>query len=118
MQEKTVFSPACMTLSGEFRAADGYPYGQIAWMLGTPRAARQVGWATQVPGRASVAAGDQIRRLHRGRRVCGASQSALLEAEGVPFLPTAVSTSPGLPVERRRIKTSGPPVIVGSPLFQ
>lgn len=62
-------------------------YGQIAWMLGTPRAARQVGWAMRncpddlpwqrvVKSDGSIAGGGyaELRR-------------ALLEAEGVPFLP-------------------------------
>ena len=62
-------------------------YGQIAWMLGAPRAARQVGWAMRrcpddlpwqrvVRADGSIAGGGyaDIRR-------------ALLEAEGVPFLP-------------------------------
>lgn len=62
-------------------------YGQIAWMLGAPRAARQVGWAMRrcpeglpwqrvVKADGSIAGGGyaDMRR-------------ALLEAEGVPFLP-------------------------------
>lgn len=62
-------------------------YGQIAWMLGAPRAARQVGWAMRncpddlpwqrvVKSDGSIAGGGyaELRR-------------ALLEAEGVPFLP-------------------------------
>lgn len=61
-------------------------YGQIAWMLGSPRAARQVGWAMRrcpdklpwqrvVMADGTVTSGEyaEIRR-------------ALLEAEGVPFL--------------------------------
>lgn len=62
-------------------------YGQIAWMLGQPHGARQVGWAMRrcpdelpwqrvVRSDGSIAGGDyaEVRR-------------ALLEAEGVPFLP-------------------------------
>lgn len=62
-------------------------YGQIARMLGRPRAAREVGWAMRrcpdaypwqrvVRSDGSIAGGEyaQIRR-------------ALLEAEGVAFLP-------------------------------
>ena len=62
-------------------------YGQIAALLGSPRAARQVGWAMRVcPDRfpwqrvvradGSIAGGDHA-----------AFRRALLEAEGVPFLP-------------------------------
>ena len=62
-------------------------YGQIAWMLGQTHGARQVGWAMRrcpdelpwqrvVRADGSIAGGDyaEVRR-------------ALLEAEGVPFLP-------------------------------
>lgn len=62
-------------------------YGQIAWLLGRPRAARQVGWAMRrcpddlpwqrvVKADGSIAGGGhaELRR-------------ALLKAEGVPFLP-------------------------------
>ena len=62
-------------------------YGQIAWILGCPRCARQVGWAMRacpddlpwqrvVKADGSIAGGGyaELRR-------------ALLEAEGVPFLP-------------------------------
>ena len=62
-------------------------YGQIAWALGAPRMARQVGWAMRtcpddlpwqrvVKADGSIAGGGyaDLRR-------------ALLEAEGVPFLP-------------------------------
>ena len=62
-------------------------YGQIAWMLGAPRAARQVGWAMRrcpddlpwqrvVKSDGSIAGGGHA-----------ALRRALLEAEGVPFLP-------------------------------
>ena len=62
-------------------------YGQLARMLGAPRAARQVGWAMRkcpdelpwqrvIKADGSIAGGGyaELRR-------------ALLEAEGVPFLP-------------------------------
>ena len=62
-------------------------YGQLARMLGAPRAARQVGWAMRrcpeelpwhrvVKADGSIAGGGQSK-LRR----------ALLEGEGVPFLP-------------------------------
>lgn len=62
-------------------------YGQIAWMLGQPKSARQVGWAMRrcpdglpwqrvVRNDGSIAGGSftELRRT-------------LLEAEGIPFLP-------------------------------
>ena len=62
-------------------------YGQIAWMLGAPRSARQVGWAMRrcpddlpwqrvVKSDGSIAGGGyaELRR-------------ALLEQEGISFLP-------------------------------
>lgn len=62
-------------------------YGQIAWRLGQPRAARQVGWAMrccpeQLPWQRVVkadgtVAGGMYADLRR----------AMLEAEGVQFLP-------------------------------
>ena len=62
-------------------------YGQIAWMLGSPRAARQVGWAMrccpdELPWQRVVKAdgeitGGEYAELRRAR----------LEAEGIPFLP-------------------------------
>lgn len=61
-------------------------YGQIAWMLGTPRAARQVGWAMRrcpdkLPWqRVVMADGTVTGGEHADIR------RALLEAEGVPFL--------------------------------
>lgn len=60
-------------------------YGQIAWMLGAPRAARQVGWAMrhcpdELPWQRVIradgsVAGGSLAALRR----------ALLEAEGVVF---------------------------------
>lgn len=61
-------------------------YGQIAWMLGLPRASRQVGWAMRrcpdalpwqrvVKADGSIAGGEYA-----------ALRKAMLEAEGVPFL--------------------------------
>lgn len=62
-------------------------YGQIAWMLGAPRAARQVGWAMRrcpddLPWQRVVKADGSIA----GGGYAEIRQ-ALLEAEGVPFLP-------------------------------
>lgn len=61
-------------------------YGQIAWMLGSPRAARQVGWAMrccpdELPWQRVVKADGEITggayaELRRARLV----------SEGVPFL--------------------------------
>ena len=62
-------------------------YGQIAWKLGAPRAARQVGWAMRhcpekLPWQRVVKADGTIAGgLHAEIR------KALLAAEGVPFLP-------------------------------
>ena len=62
-------------------------YGQLAWLLGEPRGARQVGWAMrrcpeELPWHRVVKADGSI---------AGGGQSelrrALLEGEGVPFLP-------------------------------
>lgn len=52
-------------------------YGQIAWALGAPRMARQVGWAMRrcpdaLPWQRVVRADGQ----HRGRRLRGAAASA------------------------------------------
>lgn len=61
-------------------------YGQIAWMLGEPRAARQVGWAMRrcpdaLPWQRVVKAdGTIVGGSHAELR------RVLLEEEGVPFL--------------------------------
>jgi len=61
-------------------------YGQIAWMLGRPRAARMVGWAMrQCPEhlpwqRVVMADGTVTGGVHADIR------KAVLEAEGVTFL--------------------------------
>lgn len=62
-------------------------YGQIAWMLGAPKAARQVGWAMhncpdELPWQRVVKADGEIT----GGEYAGLRR-ARLEAEGVPFLP-------------------------------
>lgn len=62
-------------------------YGQIAWMLGSPRAARQVGWAMrrcpdELPWQRVVKADGSI-----AGGGYAALRRALLEREGVPFLP-------------------------------
>lgn len=62
-------------------------YGQIAWMVGAPRSARQVGWAMRrcpdelpwqrvVKADGTLAGGDYLPM-----------RRAMLEAENVPFLP-------------------------------
>ncbi len=62
-------------------------YGQIAWMLGSPRAARQVGWAMRrcpedIPWQ---------RVIKEDGSVTGGAyadmRKAMLKAEGIPFLP-------------------------------
>jgi len=67
-------------------------YGQIARILGAPRAARTVGWAlhdlptgSDVPWQRVVNARGSISLERRG--MGGAIQRALLEEEGVPFDP-------------------------------
>jgi methylated-DNA-protein-cysteine methyltransferase-like protein len=62
-------------------------YGQIARVLGNPRAARQVGWACaacpdHLPWQRVVTADGSVRG-----GVCADMRRALLESEGVPFLP-------------------------------
>ena len=62
-------------------------YGQIAWMLGSPRAARQVGWAMRccpdgLPWQRVVKADGEITG-----GAYAELRKARLEAEGVPFLP-------------------------------
>ena len=62
-------------------------YGQLAWMLGRPRGARQVGWAMRhcpddLPWQRVVMAdgsitGGEYQSLRR----------MMLEQEGIPFLP-------------------------------
>lgn len=62
-------------------------YGQIAWMLGAPRAARQVGWAMR---RCPEELPWQRVVLTDGAIAGGAYadvRRALLEGEGVLFLP-------------------------------
>lgn len=62
-------------------------YGQIAWMLGKPKSARQVGWAMRrCPG------GLPWQRVVRNDGgIAGGSfaelRRTLLESEGIPFLP-------------------------------
>ena len=62
-------------------------YGQIAWMLGEPRAARQVGWAM----RRCPDALPWQRVVKADGTIAGGSHAelrrALLEEENVPFLP-------------------------------
>lgn len=62
-------------------------YGQIACMLGSPRAARQVGWALRCSPedlpwhRVLTADGSMGKGRHSNL------QKALLEGEGISFLP-------------------------------
>ncbi len=75
------------TLVAKIPAGQVVSYGQLAAWLGRPRAAREVGWAMRVcpdglPWQRVVMAdgrvtGGEYAPLRR----------ALLEAEGVPFLP-------------------------------
>lgn len=62
-------------------------YGQIAWMLGCPRAARQVGWAM----RACPDGLPWQRVVRNNGEIAGGGYAevrrALLEGEGVAFLP-------------------------------
>ena len=87
MQDPKTFFARVYDVVRRIPAGRCISYGQIAWMLGAPRAARQVGWAMRrcpddlpwqrvVRSDGSIAGGGyaDIRR-------------ALLEAEGVPFLP-------------------------------
>lgn len=62
-------------------------YGQIAYMLGNPRGARQVGWAMShcpegLPWQRVVMADGRVTGGE-----WAALRRALLEDEGVPFLP-------------------------------
>lgn len=62
-------------------------YGQIAWSLGHPGAARQVGWAMRrcpdgLPWQRVVKADGSI-----AGGTCADIRRAILEAEGVLFLP-------------------------------
>ena len=87
MQEKDSFFSCVYDVVRRIPSGKCVSYGQIAWRLGTPRAARQVGWAMRkcpdelpwqrvIKADGSIAGGGyaELRR-------------ALLEAEGVPFLP-------------------------------
>ena len=87
MQEKDSFFSRVYDVVRKIPSGECVSYGQIAWMLGAPRAARQVGWAMRkcpdelpwqrvIKADGSIAGGGyaELRR-------------ALLEAEGVPFLP-------------------------------
>ena len=86
MQEKDSFFSRVYDVVRRIPSGRCVSYGQIAWMLGAPRAARQVGWAMRkcpdelpwqrvIKADGSIAGGGyaELRR-------------ALLEAEGVPFL--------------------------------
>ena len=81
------FFPAVYEVVRQIPRGRVISYGQIARLLGFPRAARQVGWAMRkcpdelpwqrvIKADGSIAGGGyaELRR-------------ALLEAEGVPFLP-------------------------------
>lgn len=85
MQDSESFFSRVYAIVRQVPAGCVISYGQIAWMLGCPRAARQVGWAMRrcpddlpwqrvVRADGSIAGGGyaEVRR-------------ALLEGEGVPF---------------------------------
>ncbi|MDR2355328.1 MAG: MGMT family protein [Clostridiales Family XIII bacterium] len=62
-------------------------YGQIARLLGNPRAARQVGWALaacpdHLPWQRVVTADGTVTG-----GICADMRRALLASEGIPFLP-------------------------------
>ena len=62
-------------------------YGQIAWLLGSPRAARQVGWAMrrcpdELPWQRVVRSDGSVTG-----GMYAPVRRALLEEEGVTFLP-------------------------------
>ena len=68
-------------------------YGDVAGVLGSPRVARQVGWAlaalpagSDVPWHRVINA--QGRISYRGDTLRGEEQQRLLEAEGVAFSPS------------------------------
>ncbi|MCL1842465.1 MAG: MGMT family protein [Defluviitaleaceae bacterium] len=81
------FAQSVYEIVKQIPAGQVVSYGQIAWLLGNPRAARQVGWAMancpeSLPWQRVVMAdgsitGGQWADLRR----------ALLLDEGVPFLP-------------------------------
>ena len=105
MQEKDSFFSRVYDVVRRIPSGKCVSYGQIAWMLGAPRAARQVGWAMRkcpdelpwqrvIKADGSIAGGGyaELRR-------------ALLEAEGVPFLPDGRVDLPllcKLPEHRKR----------------
>lgn len=85
--ENASFFEAVYALVRQIPKGSCAPYSQIAWLLGAPRSARQVGWAMRrcpdelpwqrvVRADGSIAGGGyaELRR-------------SLLEQEGVPFLP-------------------------------
>ena len=87
MQEKDSFFSRVYDVVRRIPSGKCVSYGQIAWMLGAPRAARQVGWAMRAcpdeyPWQRVVKADGTVA----GGRYA-AIRSALLRAEGVPFLP-------------------------------
>ena len=87
MQEKDSFFSRVYDVVRKIPSGKCVAYGQIAWMLGAPRAARQVGWAMRK-------CPDELpwqRVIKADGAIAGGSYAelrrALLEAEGVPFLP-------------------------------
>ena len=87
MQEKDSFFSRVYDVVRKIPSGKCVSYGQIAWMLGTPRAARQVGWAMRccpddIPWQRVVKDSGEIAGGGHAefRRI-------LLEDEGVTFLP-------------------------------
>ena len=74
-------------LVGQIPPGRAVSYGQIAWALGAPRMARQVGWAM----RRCPDALPWQRVVRSDGSIAGGGHAplrrALLEAEGVPFTP-------------------------------
>ena len=87
MQEKDSFFSRVYDVVRKIPSGKCVAYGQIAWMLGTPRAARQVGWAMRC-------CSDDIpwqRVVKDSGEIAGGGHAEfrriLLEDEGVAFLP-------------------------------
>ena len=84
---KSTFFQAVYEIVGQIPRGSVASYGQIAHLLGVPRAARQVGWAM----RSCLDSLPWQRVVKADGSIAGGGWSALrrarLEEEGVPFLP-------------------------------